>query len=348
MNCKDKGRFDPGFDIHAYDRYDVCFSGGKDSVACTLHLLDLGIDRAKITLHHHHVDGKAEAGLLWDWPFTPGYCDAFGKEFGIRVLGSWREGGITRHMLRKDQPPAPVVWENPDGSLSRKDSTGRRRSKECGVCGNHCRGCIGKFPQVTADLRLRWCSSAAKIEIYERMVNNSERYQHGKTLVITGERAEESAARSNYKILEPHRTDNRGGKKVRRYVDQWRPVHTWKEEAVWEIMERYKVAPALNYVLGFHRLSCLNCIFSSDSQWKSVEVLDPDRVAKVIAYEKEFGCSIHRTKYLEDRLQSALPYANMNPLVMMMAMSPIYTAPIIADKWELPAGAFAEDKAGPS
>lgn len=38
-----------------YDAILVAFSGGKDSLACLLHLLDLGVDRSKIELWHHDV-----------------------------------------------------------------------------------------------------------------------------------------------------------------------------------------------------------------------------------------------------------------------------------------------------
>jgi len=39
-----------------YDYYIVAFSGGKDSVACVLKLIDEGVPLHKIELHHHCVD----------------------------------------------------------------------------------------------------------------------------------------------------------------------------------------------------------------------------------------------------------------------------------------------------
>ena len=44
-----------------YGRYDyviVAFSGGKDSLACVLHLLEDGCPVEKIELWHHEVDGR--------------------------------------------------------------------------------------------------------------------------------------------------------------------------------------------------------------------------------------------------------------------------------------------------
>lgn len=68
---------DPVFDIHAagYDRFVVAFSGGKDSVALVLHLIELGIPRDKIELHHHDIDGHGPTFM--DWDITPAYCRAF-------------------------------------------------------------------------------------------------------------------------------------------------------------------------------------------------------------------------------------------------------------------------------
>ena len=57
-------------DPDTYDHVIVAFSGGKDSVACLLHLLDLGVPREKIELWHHDVDGR-EGSDLMDWPVTP-------------------------------------------------------------------------------------------------------------------------------------------------------------------------------------------------------------------------------------------------------------------------------------
>jgi 3'-phosphoadenosine 5'-phosphosulfate sulfotransferase (PAPS reductase)/FAD synthetase len=48
-------------------------------------------------------------------------------------------------------------------------------------------------------------------------------FRDGKTLVVTGERAEESPNRARYKVFEPHRADNRHGRRVIRHVDHWRP-----------------------------------------------------------------------------------------------------------------------------
>ena len=328
-----------------YTRILVAFSGGKDSISCVLDLMERGVDMSKVEIHHHDIDGKGFAFM--DWPCTPAYCRAFAAHFKLKFYESWRVGGFYRHMMRHNQPPAPIKWEAPCSKVHEKAPTHRRRTKTCGVCGELCYGCIGKFPQVTADLRLRWCSSALKIEVMERMLNNEKRFTFGKTLVITGERAQESAARAKYKEFEPHRSDNRDGKRVKRYIDHWRPVHGWDEAKVWEIIKRHKILVHPAYLLGWGRLSCMTCIFGSDAQWASVREIDPDRFNELSGLEKQFGCTIHRTKSLLERVQNARPYVDMDPMLVQLALGPVYTLPITVDSWTLPAGAFGES-AGPT
>ncbi len=99
-------------DLSTYDRILVAFSGGKDSICCLLRLLDLGVPRDRIELHHHLVDGGRS---LFDWPVTESYCRKFAQAFDLPIYMSWLEGGLEREMCRKDQPKAPTHFETPDG-----------------------------------------------------------------------------------------------------------------------------------------------------------------------------------------------------------------------------------------
>ena len=60
----------PEIDLSEYDHIIIGMSGGKDSIAALLRLLDLGVDRDRLELWHHDVDGR-EGSTLMDWPFTP-------------------------------------------------------------------------------------------------------------------------------------------------------------------------------------------------------------------------------------------------------------------------------------
>lgn len=321
-------------DLSDYDRFIVFFSGGKDSVACFLWLLDQGIPVEKIELHHHLVDGK-EGSELMDWPVTPDYCTRFAAAFGVRLTESWKQGGFEREMLRNGTPTAPVHFYTPSGE-----------KREIGGVGPL--GTRRKFPQVSADLSVRWCSSYLKIGVGESYIVNSPEFRQGKTLVLTGERAEESAARARYKVFEPHRSDNRNGVKVRRWVDVYRAVHGWKEAEVWDIMRRYGVNPHPAYHLGLSRTSCMACIFGSPQQWAMLREHMPRHFRVIADYEAEFGTTIKRGVSIEQFAAKGLA-PDLDQHWLGIAMSKRFTAPMRLDPavWTLPLGAFGES-AGPT
>lgn len=329
--------------LHDYDKYIVAFSGGKDSLACLLWLFDHGIDRSKIELWHHSIDGMEDNNFM-DWPITESYCEAVAKHFDLPIYFSWKEGGFKREMLRNETPTAPTTFQQPvigDNMV------------ECGlvecktVGGKGPNGTRQKFPQVSANLSVRWCSAYLKIDVCAAAIRNQKRFDNSKTLLLTGERAEESAARAKYNVFEPDRSDNRDGRK-NRLVDHLRPVHHWTEGQVWNIINQYGIIPHPAYVLGWGRLSCMKCIFGSDSQWASCMIVDEMGTKELMYYEELFGLTIHRSKSIAERIESAESY-EMSTAVIKQAMSKKYKFPIWIDplKWKLPAGAFGESN-GPT
>lgn len=318
-------------DLDSYDRIVVAFSGGKDSVACVLHLLDMGVCADRIHLHHHLVDGPESE--LMDWPVTEGYCNAFAKAFGMQISYSWREGGFEREMLRHDAATAPCNVPCGDG---------RKLIGGNGPCNTR-----RKFPQVTADLRTRWCSGSLKIDVFRSWLANDPQFQTGKTLVITGERAQESAGRAKYLKFEPHRSDNRCGRWVKRYVDHWRPVHAFTEEQVWDLIRKYRVVAHPSYWWGLSRASCRGCVFASKDQWATVKLYAPDQFKQISAYEKDFGFTINRELSVEAMAHAGKPF-EVDPKWVEIANSREFTIPVITDDWQLPPGAFGEGSCGPT
>jgi 3'-phosphoadenosine 5'-phosphosulfate sulfotransferase (PAPS reductase)/FAD synthetase len=319
------------FKLLPLDQYDmilVSYSGGKDSLACLLHLLDLGVPRSKIELHHNDVDGHGEP--LMDWPCTPAYVKATGEAIGIPVVFSWREGGFVREMMRDKAPTAAVSYER-DGQRVTLPTV---RATE---------GTRLKFPQVSADLSVRWCSAYLKIDPFARVLNNEPAYRGKKILVVTGERGQESAARAKYEDIEPHRTDSK-----RRMVHQWRPILEWKEEQVWEIIERWKIRAHPAYYLGWGRTSCLACIFGNNDQWASVKSIAPDRFKRIADLEGEFGTTIKKGQSVEDMARNGKEFVSDKPAELRrLAMSPdAFTAEMFflpeQEFWKTPAGAYKQ------
>jgi 3'-phosphoadenosine 5'-phosphosulfate sulfotransferase (PAPS reductase)/FAD synthetase len=263
-------------DLATYDHIIVAFSGRKESLACLLHLLELGADRSRMEFWHHDVDGGRP---LMDWPVTTSYCRAIADAFGIPLRLSWREGGFEREMLRQAAPTAPVIFEHGDGTLGSSGGDGPPGTRL-------------RFPQVSPDLSVRWCSAYLKIMPGEAALRGDPRFVGKRTLFVTGERAEESAGRARYARCEPHRADTRDGARRARHIDHWRPIHAWSEREVWAIVERHRVAPHPCYSLAISRASCAFCIFGAPDQWATLRYIWPQRFEAIAAYEDRFGTTI--------------------------------------------------------
>ena len=321
--------------LRSYDHVVLFTSGGKDATACLPHLLEQGVDPDRIELHHHEVDGHG--ATFMDWPVTGAYVAAQAEAFGLPLFRSWREGGFEREMLRQDAPTAPILFETPHG-LMRAGGAGPRNTRL-------------RFPQVSADLSVRWCSAALKIGVGAALIAGQDRFLGRRTLVVTGERAQESAARARYANFEPHRTDTRGGARRPRHVDHWRPVHGWDEARVWEALRRHGVRPHPAYELGWSRLSCMACIFGSAAQWATIRHIAPTLFERIAAYEERFGRTIQRARSIRALADLGRPYpaALARSDLVALALGETWDLPILGppSAWTLPVGAFGE-AAGPT
>lgn len=319
--------------LKPYDYIICCFSGGKDSLAAALYVLAMGADPKRVELWHHCVDGRESAGFM-DWPVTESYCCAVAEHLGLPIYFSWRRGGFLAEMMRQNAPTQAVTFDTPDG----RRSSGGRGPKNTRM----------RFPQVSADLSVRWCSAYLKIDVCAAALRNQPRFRHRKTLVITGERAAESPGRARYADFERHRSDARTGR-LGRHIDHWRPVLRWSEAEIWKAIEASRIQPHPAYRIGFGRLSCMTCIFASANQWATVRAIAPDRFRAIADYEASFGCTIRRNRPVTEVASAGTPYAAalQQPALVKLALSSRYTESVAAQPWQMPAGAFGES-AGPT
>ena len=310
-------------DLDQYSRISLLFSGGKDSLATALHLLELGVDPSRIEFHHHDVDGPDST--LMDWPITRSYCEKIAQALGIEIAFSWREGGFEAEMTRQDCSTRPAIV--PINGVHTP------------IGGNGPLGTRMKFPQLSASLQTRYCSSSQKIDVGAAWFNNEPKFRSGKTLVISGERAEESANRAKYLAFEPHRCDLRNGRNYQRYIDHWRPVLYWNEQAVWDIIKRWSIKPHPCYEIGYSRASCRFCVFSDKHAWATGRAIAPDGFNKVANYEREFNVTIHRSLSVIELADAGTPFVH-DPKWSIAANSRTFDLPVFVQNWTLPAGAF--------
>jgi 3'-phosphoadenosine 5'-phosphosulfate sulfotransferase (PAPS reductase)/FAD synthetase len=328
----------PSVDIDDYDQIVLCMSGGKDSIACLLKLIDMGIDLSMVELWHHDVDGQ-EGSTLMDWPFMADYNRQLAAAFGLPIYFSWLDGGFEGEMLKENSYSRPHHVETPDGLITLERDTQRAKP-----------GTRMKFPQISANLQTRWCSSALKIDVGRRALNNQSRFDGKKVLFITGERREESSNRAKYNQFEPHACDRRAGRKAR-HVDSWRPVLHWSEEKVWDALCRHHVIAPVPYRLGWGRSSCMKCIFNDASIWATLRHHFPGSLDAIAAYEARFNTTINRNGInVLDICKTARPLAIDDEEALIQAINQEYSLPVIqtSSHWMLPPGAYAKTGCGPS
>jgi 3'-phosphoadenosine 5'-phosphosulfate sulfotransferase (PAPS reductase)/FAD synthetase len=299
----------------------VFFSGGKDSIAALLYVIEivlsLGLDPSQtIECIHHCVDGRpwffgGGGKSEFDWPVTEDYCRVICACLGIPLLFNWREGGLMGEVLKGGKgDPVPALWRGAKigprlWEDAKRESTLRPTSPmHLQMPGGQIRvaGGIGEAsirrsfpphgPVQKGGKTYRWCSAVAKIDLGRSHISNRRDFywtladgtQRGKRiLTISGERAEESKARGHYLAREFD-----GGHGTRgRHVERWRPIHRWCELDVWALIYRWRIRPHPAYQLGWGRLSCMTCIFGGPDAWASVGHVQPSRLARFVQVEKQ-------------------------------------------------------------
>lgn len=319
-------------DWNSIDVVIIAFSGGKDSLACLLLLIKMGCPTSKIELWHHDIDGHENNGSFMDWKVTPSYCKAVAKAFGLPIYFSWREGGFLKEMTKQNtMDTSPVLFETPTGMGTNKPRGSKQAQTRM------------KFPQMSGDLSVRWCSGALKIDVAAAAISNQERFDGKRILMVTGERAEESSGRAKYARAEHHKTSNQTRETI-----QWRPVHHLTTTEVWALIAEFKVNPHPAYRMGWGRCSCACCIFGNAHQWASLRKVEPEKFSKVVEFEKIFSEFHGKTINLRRDGKDIETFANagkaydMNEKDMAAARSTSFDEPIFLDNWEMPLGANAE------
>jgi len=312
-------------------RVIVAFSGGKDSIAMVLHLLfTLRVPASRIELWHHRVDGEGAA--FFDWQCTDSYCQAFADHFGLKLLFSYRQGGIEREIYRRNEGRQDVFFqEEPGGKYYRSRALKGEKYNRTRL----------KFPAVSADLKVRWCSDVAKISVGNQVIAAIPRLQHKTIIFCTGERRAESPARSKYLEIDQHATYTHS-----RRVIHWRPVIDWSDQQVWQILEQHSIQPHPCYELGYSRCSCQLCIFSSANIWATTAEIAPGKVERLKEIEQDINFTMYSGQSMGNKIAQGVSLYTAQLAYWKEQALGTFTAPLIVDTWHLPLGAKNKERAG--
>lgn len=166
--------------LEEYDKIIILFSGGKDSLACALDMLERGVPKEKIELWHHDIDGGHPTRKM-DWPVTQNYVRAVADYLGLTLRTSWRVNGFWGEVYRLGSS-WPIQYIEPDSGII----------QECKLSKNQIRsaqlretilnsveqaeleqmGRRMKFPAKSGSLATRWCSSILKIMVADSVIRN--------------------------------------------------------------------------------------------------------------------------------------------------------------------------------
>lgn len=142
----------------------------------------------------------------------------------------------------------------------------------------------------------RWCTSEQKKHPMDKVINKFS----GKLLKVTGERWEESAARSELPefCVVPRVTSKT------RHVFGWRPMLAFKEADIWAMVRETGVTRHVCYDMGCTRLGCAGCIFSSDRDLRIEMRENPHIFEAIDRLETETGYTMSmRMIRIRDRVR---------------------------------------------
>ena len=334
--------------LEDYDLIAVLISGGKDSVACYLKLLELGVPKEKIELWHHNIDGGHPSRRM-DWRCTQNYVRALADAEQVKLRVSYRVNGFFGELYRIGASE-PIEWIEPD--------TGE--VKQCRLSSKYLKckelkeqateemeellkqyGYRWKFPAKSPDLSRRWCSAYLKICVADSIISNLEQTRSNKKiLIVSGERRGESAGRAKYNEMEVHRTNAEA--KAHRIVHQWRAVIDYSEKDVWELLKRHHINPHPCYRIGWNRCSCAMCIFSTPRLFAGFKELFPDEFAELRHDEEVLGFTLDNKKNLDEFVgcaESCVCWDDQKAIHSILT-GEFGTDDIYVKNWNYPVGAF--------
>jgi 3'-phosphoadenosine 5'-phosphosulfate sulfotransferase (PAPS reductase)/FAD synthetase len=310
-------------DFAYYDHIIISSSGGKDSTACALLMKEYNIPVKKVWLWHQAIDGKENTHTpFFDWPSTEGYITSFSNHMNMLLDFQWRAYGFHGEMFRKESRTNDVYFTHSGSTLHLPTKGGKESTRL-------------KWPAKSSNLNIRWCSAYLKIDVAARAIANHPVLHDKRILFITGERREESIARSKYKEAELHRTNSKT-----RLVHHWRPVIDKKEQWIWDIIEKYSIVPHPAYFLGFPRLSCRSCIFYSKDHWKTLSLVDPTVIKMIDHYENETGFTLDNKFSIYELVKMGKSLLTPENLHFIEKATTKFNSVITTQNWTLPAGAF--------
>lgn len=252
----------------------VSLSGGKDSTATYLHLLESGtldaVERAGGKVYRVFADTG------WELPATYAYLDELEQRFGkIHRVATWVPGP-------NEAPPAGYdhlesVWKSERGGVggvmhADRWAYARLLETRFGRYSPMIR-LMMEWRKVPTPVR-KWCTEETKKKPFIGFLATLN-----SPINCIGVRAEESRKRA---AMPEYEWSDAYDALV------WRPIHAWKKSDVIGIHQRHGIAPNPLYLQGegAGRVGCGPCVNSGKDDVRWLAVHHPERIALVEELER--------------------------------------------------------------
>ena len=261
FDVKKELRFTNGvLDFRQFDKIFISVSGGKDSHAMTFLVKEIA---EKQGCADRLVAMYADTGMEWH-----------NAESHVRRICE-----AAKILLEVVYPVRPM--------LEQMKYRGQRliEMERKGYDGKSNTGVLFPSPHC------RYCTRIQKIDPMDKLV----RKYSGKLLKVTGERWQESKARSAYsefvKVdrISTQKAVTMGGGRSYRVVYGWRPMLAFTTEDVFQMVKDSGVERHMAYDAGCDRLGCAGCIFSNDRELKIEMENNPHILAGLDELERKSG-----------------------------------------------------------
>ena len=236
----------------------IGISGGKDSTATALY----AFENIEEPLRFVFCDTGLESPITYEYIE---YLDAKLKELtggGIEVI----KADFSKKMERKRER---LIANGEAERAKHIYPTGNPFLDLC-ICNGRFPGSKARF--CTADLKIRPIQNFMKALALE-----------GKTVINwSGERAEESLARSKRLVKETWFTSDNGGS-----ASVYRPILRWKEQDCFNKLKQFGIEPNPLYAKGFSRVGCFPCIMCRKSELQLIAETCPEVIDKIKSWEEQ-------------------------------------------------------------
>lgn len=254
-------------DLASYDVILLNTSGGKDSMAAMITVVDLATRQgAKDRIVAVHCDlGDME------WQGTLELAREHAEHFGLRFE-------VVRNRNHVDL-------------LARIEKRGKWPDAGNRYC--------------TSEFKTGQVKRLATQLVREFRDNSGTTPRQVRILNVLGLRADESPARRKRPSFQ-HYEPKTGWSNGKRWVDEWLPIHDWGVDEVWGAIRQSGLRAHFAYDIGMPRLSCAFCVFASKPALILAAQHNPELAQRYVNAEARMGHTFRHKLSIAEVVEEAV------------------------------------------